>query len=162
MQINVSTNRFCRSTAQHNEYTSIGSLFKDAHRCLQMCFEEIKHHSLNTYHSALIWVPKKSLIRNKYRGLLGSLPKVLIGLMESWGAFENIMYHPQRVVCMSFSPDGTRVVSGTYDQSVRIWNAITGEIECELKGHSGVVESAMFSPDRTCVVSGSRDKLVRI
>eukprot|EP01048_Picozoa_sp_COSAG05_P046330 COSAG05_NODE_27482_length_152_cov_67.075472_1_plen_31_part_01 len=27
----------------------------------------------------------------------------------------------------SFSPDGTKVVSGSFDQTVRIWDAVTGE-----------------------------------
>ena len=62
----------------------------------------------------------------------------------------------------SFSPDGTKVVSGSDDQTVRIWDAVTGECEQTLQGHSSAVSSASFSPDGTKVVSGSSDKTVRI
>eukprot|EP01045_Picozoa_sp_COSAG04_P060876 COSAG04_NODE_30960_length_259_cov_0.987500_1_plen_51_part_01 len=47
----------------------------------------------------------------------------------------------------SFSPDGTKVVSGSFDQTVRIWDAVTGECEQTLEGHSSAVYSASFSPD---------------
>jgi WD40 repeat protein len=35
---------------------------------------------------------------------------------------------------VAFSQDGSRVVSGSLDSVVRIWNATTGEVEAELKG----------------------------
>ena len=61
-----------------------------------------------------------------------------------------------------FSPDGSHVVSGSGDNTVRIWNAATGESEAELKGHSSWVNSVVFSPDGSRVVSGSDDNTVRI
>ena len=55
-----------------------------------------------------------------------------------------------------------KVVSGSWDQTVRIWDAVTGECEQTLQGHSDWVSSASFSPDGTKVVSGSEDQTVRI
>jgi WD40 repeat protein len=54
-----------------------------------------------------------------------------------------------------FSPDGSHVVSGSDDSTVRFWNLVTGEGEAELKGHLGYVNSVVFSPDGNHVVSGS-------
>ena len=65
----------------------------------------------------------------------------------------------------SFSPDGTKVVSRSFfDETVRIWDAVTGECEQSLHSHwvSSFVTSASFSPDGTKVVSGSCDQTVRI
>eukprot|EP01048_Picozoa_sp_COSAG05_P024089 COSAG05_NODE_5505_length_1157_cov_2.094518_1_plen_129_part_00 len=62
----------------------------------------------------------------------------------------------------SFSPDGTKIVSGSDDTTVRIWDAVSGDCEQTLEGHSRDVTSASFSPDGTKVVSGSGDKTVRI
>ena len=60
------------------------------------------------------------------------------------------------VLCIAFSPDGTRIVSGS--NSVRVWDAKTGEQLMELQGHSGDVASVAFSPDGNLIVSGSCDK----
>jgi WD40 repeat protein len=43
--------------------------------------------------------------------------------------------HSGGVICVSFSPDGTRVVSGSHDQLVKIWDAVTG---VEVRGFVGV------------------------
>jgi hypothetical protein len=63
---------------------------------------------------------------------------------------------------VAFSQDGSRVVSGSVDKTVRIWNVTTGEAEAELKGHTDWVRSVAFSQDGSHVVSGSRDETVRI
>ncbi len=63
---------------------------------------------------------------------------------------------------VAFSPDGTRVVSGSDDETVKIWSASTGEVEQTLQGHSDFVRSVAFSPDGTRVVSGSNDNTVKI
>ena len=70
--------------------------------------------------------------------------------------------HTGPVYSAQFSPDGLRVVSGSPDKTVRIWDAVTGECAQTLEGHSDWVFSASFSPDGTKVVSGSDDKTVRI
>ncbi|KIJ92871.1 hypothetical protein K443DRAFT_42365, partial [Laccaria amethystina LaAM-08-1] len=66
------------------------------------------------------------------------------------------------VMSVAFSQDGGRVVSGSGDCRVRVWNATTGEVEAELKGHTDSVTSVAFSQDGSQVVSGSDDETVRI
>jgi predicted NACHT family NTPase len=61
-----------------------------------------------------------------------------------------------------FSPDGARIVSASWDKTVRVWSAATGECELTLKEHSDWVNSACFSPDGARIVSASRDKTVRV
>ena len=112
-------------------------MFEDARRCLQMGFDAIKYHCLNTYHPALMWLPKKSLIRERYRRLLGSGPRVIAGLTESWGPIEHVMHHHEYVSSAAFSNNGTRVISGSKDNTIRIWNAATGEMKRIVEGHSG-------------------------
>ncbi|KAE9383988.1 WD40 repeat-like protein, partial [Gymnopus androsaceus JB14] len=64
---------------------------------------------------------------------------------------------------VAFSPDGTRIVSGSYDHAIRIWDATTGaQIGDPLKGHEDSVLSVAFSPDGNRIVSGSDDKTIRL
>ena len=61
---------------------------------------------------------------------------------------------------MAFSHDGTKIVSGSLDNTVRVWDANTGkEIGKPLQHHSSVW-SVAFSHDGTKIVSGSSDGTV--
>ena len=42
--------------------------------------------------------------------------------------------HSTVVSSVCFSRDGTRIVSGSQDRSVRIWNAVTGACEVTMEG----------------------------
>ena len=57
---------------------------------------------------------------------------------------------------------GTRIVSGSYDKSVRVWNAPTGKSLTTLNGHTSNVTSVAFSSDGTRIVSGSEDWSVQV
>ena len=63
---------------------------------------------------------------------------------------------------VAFSPDGKQVVSGSNDETVRLWDAATGAALQTLEGHTDAVNSVAFSPDGKQVVSGSWDKTVRL
>ena len=54
---------------------------------------------------------------------------------------------------MAFSPDGKRLVSGSEDKTVKVWDAETGQETLTLKGHTGGVTSVAFSPDGKRIVS---------
>eukprot|EP01047_Picozoa_sp_COSAG01_P130929 COSAG01_NODE_60568_length_294_cov_0.702564_2_plen_68_part_01 len=66
------------------------------------------------------------------------------------------------LVVAAFSPGGENIVSASYDNTVRVWSAETGELLQTLEGHSGPVTSAAFSPGGENIVSASYDKTVRV
>ena len=55
--------------------------------------------------------------------------------------------HERRVSCARFSPDGHRAVTGSDDQSVRLWDSATGRPVGEPMLHEGPVKFVQFSPD---------------
>ena len=65
--------------------------------------------------------------------------------------------HGDWVTSVGFSQDGRRVVSGSNDCTVRIWNVETGREEMKMEGHGNIVTSVGFSQDGRSVVSGSHD-----
>ena len=102
---------------------------------------------MEIYESALVWIPKNSLIRKTYSAAVCRVPKVILGLSDLWGPAELIMQNGSRVNSVAFSQDGSRVVSGSSDKTVRIWNVTTGKVEAELRGHTNQVMSVAFSQD---------------
>ena len=54
---------------------------------------------------------------------------------------------------VAFSCNGIQLVSGSIDYSVWVWNAVTGDMECVLYGHSNLVSFVAFPHDGTCTDS---------
>ena len=65
--------------------------------------------------------------------------------------------HSKTVTSVSFSPDGKSLVSGSWDQSVRIWDAASHQLVATLEGHTGAVTTVAYSPDGKFIISSSRD-----
>ncbi|PPR07499.1 hypothetical protein CVT26_013468, partial [Gymnopilus dilepis] len=140
----------------------------DARRMILQCFDLIQGHPSEIYNSALAWLPKASKMRDRFQSQV--VWQVALGLQSDWGACESVMQgHSEQVWSVSFSPDGRRVASGSYDKTVRIWNIETGQEERKLEGHSDQEErkleghsdqvwSVSFSPNGRRVTSGSSDK----
>ncbi|MEE8468368.1 MAG: serine/threonine-protein kinase, partial [Planctomycetota bacterium] len=70
--------------------------------------------------------------------------------------------HADWVSSVAWNPQGTRIVSGSYDQTLRIWDAATGTSLQTLEGHAEGVTSVAWNPQGTRIVSGSWDKTLRI
>ena len=79
--------------------------------------------------------------------------------------------HTDTVWSLDFSQNGKRLVSGSKDRSIRIWNAVNGEAELKIpQAHGtdpavpafGGVLSVCFRPDDRQIASGSDDGTVKI
>ena len=70
--------------------------------------------------------------------------------------------HSDYVFSVAYSPDGKRIISGSRDQTIKIWDTNTGECLKTLGEHSNSVNSVVFSPNGTKIVSGSADGTIKI
>jgi WD40 repeat protein len=63
---------------------------------------------------------------------------------------------------VAFSPDGHRIVSGSFDDTLRLWNVETGEQEKKFTGHDVAIWDVAYSPDGKYVLSGADDETIRM
>jgi len=66
--------------------------------------------------------------------------------------------HSASVSQAAFSPDGTRVITASDDQTARVWDVVTGKPAFDPIRHQGPVTAAAFSPNGTRVVTASKSQ----
>ena len=109
-------------------------------------------------------MPGESML---WKGASMSFPRIMNmcrGQMKSWPATLSVWRrHTSGIMSLAYSPDGWTVVSGSFDKTVRIWDAQTGAAVGEpLAGHTSSVFSVAHSPDGQNIISGSSDNTIRI
>ena len=67
-----------------------------------------------------------------------------------------------RVFTVAFSPDGQRIVTGSTDNTAKVWEAVSGKDLLTLKGHNDWIMSVAFSPDGQRIVTGSADNSAKL
>lgn len=70
--------------------------------------------------------------------------------------------HNWSVIAAGFNPDGTRVVTASWDKIARIWDAQNGKLLATPLLHDDYVRWAEFSPDGRRILSAAEDHTVRI
>jgi len=70
--------------------------------------------------------------------------------------------HRSNINSISYTLDGLLIGTGSYDCTVRLWNATTGIQVAVLRGHIASVTSVAFTPDGMSIVSGSEDSTIRV
>src|SRR5262249_38299679 len=70
--------------------------------------------------------------------------------------------HEGTVYSVAVTRDGTRIVTGSDDNTARIWDTETGAEILQLKGHEGTVNGVAVTPDGTRIVTGSDDNTARV
>ncbi len=72
------------------------------------------------------------------------------------------MGHKAMLNSAEFSPDGTLVVTESYDRTARVWDAQTGECLVTHVGHNGAVNAARFSSRGSLLATAGGDGTARI
>ena len=72
--------------------------------------------------------------------------------------------HTSGVNSVAITPDGTKIVSGSSDHTIKVWDIAStgGRLLNTLEGHSSSVSSVAITPDGPKIVSGSWDKTIKV
>ncbi|KAG9004488.1 hypothetical protein FRB93_010265 [Tulasnella sp. JGI-2019a] len=106
------------------------------------------------YHSALPFTPPHTSLSRLYSHLAEGGPKPRHGWLQQW---------PRHEWCVAWSPDGQRIVSGSADGTLLLWDPSRGIPVGEVwKFHIGRVLCVAWSPDGEMIVSGSDDKTLQL
>jgi WD40 repeat protein len=70
--------------------------------------------------------------------------------------------HTGLVYSVAFSPDGKVLATGSFDNTVKLWDFASRKELQTLKGHTAAVYSVAWSADGTMLASGSQDKTIRL
>ena len=81
---------------------------------------------------------------------------------DSFPELRTFTGHSSYVNSVAWSPDGSRVASGSDDNTIKIWDVATGFLVQNFTGHSQDVTSVAWSPDGSRVASGSSDSTIKI
>ncbi|MGF1523204.1 MAG: NB-ARC domain-containing protein [Leptolyngbyaceae cyanobacterium] len=69
--------------------------------------------------------------------------------------------HTAWIMCLAYSPDHTLIASGSRDQTIRLWDAATGQCIKTLPCQSWI-QTVAFSPDGQHLVSGDNEGLIQV
>jgi WD40 repeat protein len=65
-------------------------------------------------------------------------------------------------VALTFSSDGTRLANARYPNTLKVWDAVSGQLCLTLQGHTAAAQSVAFSPGGRRLVSASADGTVKV
>src|SRR5258705_1273217 len=143
--------------------TEIISLLSDCARMTREFYPAISVACLQVHYHVIPFLPLKSRLSQLYGSRIHSAIEVKEGREETWHPCVRVLEgHTDHCRCITFSPDGGRLISGSDDFSVRLWDISTGALLRVMEGHSDVVLSVTYSPDGRYIASGSYDNTVRI
>lgn len=118
----------------------------------------------------------KSLTDKPKRGRTGSMPKIASAWKAAYMRHHTIETnwrsnqirtpkilsgHDDHVItCLQFC--GNRIVSGSDDNTLKVWSAVSGKCLRTLIGHTGGVWSSQMSVEGNIIISGSTDRTLKV
>jgi WD40 repeat protein/energy-coupling factor transporter ATP-binding protein EcfA2 len=144
--------------------TAFRELFKSRlEEQAQKVMELLPHTPLDALMGAIQLVGD-NLQKSPYE-ILPSVHKSLSQTLEASREIIHYQGHEDAIKSLAFSPNGQMIVSGSADNTIRLWD-INGHPIVDPKssfiGHNGYIYSVVFSPDGQIIASASADSTIRL
>ena len=138
------------------------AFINDASAFVQYFAMAIAKSAPHVYLSTLPFAPTCSLVSMQYSSMFSQMLHIKSGQLSHWPSLEMVISHVgSSINSIALSLDGQHIVSGSSDNTVSVWNIMTGELVAgPFSGHSDSVRSVAFSPDGQHIVSGSDDNTI--
>src|SRR6476661_6559606 len=78
------------------------------------------------------------------------------------GLLRTLEGHTHLVNAVAVTTDGKRVISGSADKTIKVWDLTTGKEQFTLKGHTYWVNAVAVTADGRHVISGSKDNTLKV
>jgi WD40 repeat protein len=112
----------------HPKFKDVSLTAMDVQRFIQVFGGIILHSTPHLYVSALPFSPANSPLSRQFSSCFPNTLRVASGRDMNWPAVQTVLRgHTIVVTSVSFSPDGTRIVTGSLDATVQLWDAGTGQ-----------------------------------
>ena len=78
------------------------------------------------------------------------------------GLLRTLNGHSSSVNAVAVTADGKRAISGSWDNTLKVWDLTTGKEQFTLKGHTSLVYAVAVTADGKRAISGSYDNTLKV
>ena len=123
MNIVIKVSEYPHLQHASENYQHIEEILNDTYRLLSQFYSIIRSSAIHVYLSALNFTPLDTCLHQTYSSRFPSRIVGRQGVPQHWSHLVAILHeHSSSVNVLSFSPDGSRLTSGLYDSTVRLWD----------------------------------------
>ncbi|KAG8780819.1 hypothetical protein FRC12_022553, partial [Ceratobasidium sp. 428] len=155
----------CVTPAVQEDMQDYRGMANDAYRFVLSFYDAISASTPHLYVSALAFAPSDSGIAQRMRGYFPNLLCVTEGGTQDWTPCLRTIPGFFGFNCVAFSPDSRRIISGSMEGKVQIWDAETGNTALKpltTRPYSGPVTTVAFSSDGHWIASGSYGTMIGV
>ncbi|KAJ5174529.1 uncharacterized protein N7482_000406 [Penicillium canariense] len=161
-----------------NDYRPIHRLAAHRAGVLDVCFDDRYIVSCSKDSTICVWDRKTGALLKQLTGHRGPVNAVQLrgdlvvsasgdGVAKLWNVIDGhcVKEFPSKdrgLACIEFSDDGRTILTGGNDRTIYQFDANTGELVNELRGHTGLIRSLHLDSMNKRIVSGSYDMSVKV
>ena len=97
-----------------------------------------------------------------WTGILVAIATVGVALAQEAKVSGTLDGHTDPVYSVTWSPDGKTLATAGFDNTVRLWDAVTRKEIKKYEGHAKLVLAVAIAPNGKQILSGSLDNLAKI